>query len=202
MKTLLSVIVLLLALLACKGSAPTDHRAPAVSAEPAVAPAPAEDTPIEAIGKLTTLQEAVSFAKPFCSDVVNEVSPGEILLAVWMKDRLAGKDLDAIPATTVRAVLKDSEEARGKRLCGTGKVVQIARSRIEQWGASKVWQGLVMLPSRDVLHFTAVGETGEIVEDTTATLCGVVVGRYTYSNAGGGTTHAVAVTGHFRSYVP
>lgn len=200
MKTLLPIVLLLLALLACKASDPNPTST--ARAEPAASLAPVEDTPIEAIGKLHTLPEAVAFAVPYCSDTVNDVSPGELLLAVWMKDHLTGKDLDTLPPTTIPAVKKDSEVARGKRLCATGKVVQIARSRAEQWGASKVWQGLVMTTAQDVLRFTAVGETGEIVEGTTATLCGVVVGNYTYSNAGGGTTHAVAVAGHFRSYVP
>ena len=47
------------------------------------------------------------------------------------------------------------------------------------------------------VSFFAVQSTGDLVEGSRARLCGVVTGRYSYSNTGNGTTHAVKVVGVF-----
>ena len=54
-----------------------------------------------------------------------------------------------------------------------------------------------MLSRGQVIHYLAAGDTGTLVDGDRARFCGVTTGRYSYSNAGGGTTHAVQLIGMF-----
>lgn len=47
------------------------------------------------------------------------------------------------------------------------------------------------------MRFAAVASTGELVAQSSANFCGVTTGKYSYSNSGGGTTHAVFLVGMF-----
>jgi hypothetical protein len=163
---------------------------------------PHEKTPLEAVAEKTTLREAIDHVSPEFEDTEDNVSRGTLLLAYWAKDSLTRAALDKLPATTIRALLKDSRAERGKRLCVTGQVVSITRSTSELWGPRKVWEGIVLNDAYDAVRYYAVGETGAIEQGTRATFCGVATGRYTYSNARGGTTHGVSAVGEFRSYAP
>lgn len=44
----------------------------------------------------------------------------------------------------------------------------------------------------------SVSSTGRLVEDSRARLCGFVTGKYSYSNSGGGSSHAVQLVGMFK----
>ncbi len=205
MKNLLNVVcvvAVVLALLACKSK---DYAPPgAVSAEPAspAAAAPRQKTHGEALAEIQSLVGAIEYVKPHCADTVDEHALGTVLLTLWSKDKMTAKDVMALPEVSFAAAMKDSEEARGKRLCGTGKVLQISKSVSPAWEGKKVWEGLLILPGMRIVKYIAIGETGEIVEDSTATFCGVVTGKHQYQKAGGGFAHSLAVVGVFTSYQP
>jgi hypothetical protein len=93
-------------------------------------------------------------------------------------------------------VKKDAEAERGRRLCYSGRIIQIARAELGD--GRYVFVGLLMTSRRDIFHFLAAGSTGALVEDSRARICGFVTGAYSYSNSGGGSSHAVQVVGMFR----
>jgi hypothetical protein len=206
MKNLLNVVCMLVvfaSLLACKSK---DHEAAVVRAEstPAASSAPEvkRKTHGEALAEIESLVGAIEYVKPHCEDTADEHSTGTLLLTLWGKDKLRAKDIKALPEVSYAAAMKDSEEARGKHLCGTGKVLQISKSASPVWEGKKVWEGLLILPGMRIVKYIAVGETGAIVEDSTATFCGVVTGKYQYQKAGGGFAHSLALVGIFTSYQP
>ena len=92
--------------------------------------------------------------------------------------------------------MKDSEEERGRRICTRGKLIEI---HAERTSYGKLYDGGMFMGwsySR-VVSFIAVGSTRGINQGSRARFCGVVIGRYSYSNSGGGVTHAVQLVGVF-----
>lgn len=59
---------------------------------------------------------------------------------------------------------------------------------------SKVYTGILL--DGTAIDYIAVGSNNAIQGNITK-LCGVAIGTSSYSNAGGGTTHAVSVVGYF-----
>ena len=96
--------------------------------------------------------------------------------------------------TSFAKVQKDADDERGKRLCVGGSVIQIA---VAKTSFGKFYEGLLMTPAQNIFRFTAVGSSGSLVERSAARVCGVVTGKYDYSNSGGGKGHAVNVVGMF-----
>lgn len=159
-------------------------------------PAPPPETSIEdRIREKESLAEALAVAAPLMSDTTDELSDGGILLSKWAMTRLEWSDVAVSRNETSHALVqKDSDEARGKRMCVRGMIIQIA---VQKTPFGKAYVGLMFSSSQDIFHFIAVGSTGELVSQSRARLCGVVTGKYQYSNSGGGTGHAVAVVGMF-----
>jgi hypothetical protein len=159
---------------------------------PTVAPV-ATETPADKIAKMTTLREVIEFAKPFMSDEVSKPSVGTVALSIWGVKRMKFSDVVVVTDETSYArVQKDPDSERGKRLCITGKLVEITVSKTD---FGKVFEGL--LYNGNLWRFAAMGSTGDLVEMKPARFCGVVIGKYDYSNSAGGTGHAVQVVGMF-----
>lgn len=139
---------------------------------------------------------AVSRALPGMADTTNEASPGAAMLAIWASRRMTLEDVAvAKNETSVRLVAKDSDAARGKRMCVSGHLVEIERQDTVE--GEHVFVGILQTASWDLIHFYAARDTGSLVERSRARICGVVTGRFTYSNSGGGTGHAVELVGVF-----
>lgn len=151
------------------------------------------ESPADKLRKMTTLREAIEFAKPFMSDEVNKPSVGAVAVAIWGVAHMKFADVSvATDETNFARILKDSESERGKKLCIAGKLVEIAVSNTD---FGKVFEGL--LYNGNLWRFTAVGSTGDLVEMKPARFCGVAIGKYDYSNSVGGTGHAVQLVGMF-----
>ena len=103
-------------------------------------------------------------------------------------------DIKSLESTTRGKVLKDSFSERGKRLCVSATLVEIQVDRSA--GFSAYHAGLVNNYT-DVTRVLAVGSTGDLVADSSATFCGVVVGKVGFTNASGGTTNAPYLVGMF-----
>ncbi|MBA3538258.1 MAG: hypothetical protein H0T79_01395 [Deltaproteobacteria bacterium] len=145
--------------------------------------------------KLHSLAEAVEVARPIMSDTTDEQSAGTLLLGIWAASHLTWVDVDIKKnETSFALVKKDADEARGKRMCTSGSIIQIAKQEL---GGLKVYSGLLMTYGQELIWFVAAGSTGSLVQRSQARFCGVVTGTYDYSNSGGGTGHAVAVVGMF-----
>lgn len=150
---------------------------------------------MDKIAKTETLDAALELAKPHMDEVFGHDSPGALMLSVWAMGHVAWADVGvAKDETSFALVQKDPDEARGKRLCATGSIVQIQLAKTEY---GKMYEGLLHTYGGNLVRFLAAGSSGELVESSEARMCGVVTGKYDYSNSGGGTGHAIEVVGMF-----
>lgn len=156
-------------------------------------PAPPPPTFDELLAKTETVPAALKLLGPKLEDETEKLSPGTAFLSVWAANRLKWSELQALPETKRPLVMKDSVAERGKRICTSGMIVEITADRS---AGVPIYEG-AMTSGPGIVRFVAVGSTGELVERSAARFCGIVTGRYSYSNAGGGVTHAVRAVGMF-----
>ena len=126
-------------------------------------------------------------------DASDPLPDGLVLFGFWSLDHLKWSELKALPQTKRTLVMKDSDEERGKGLCVTGRILEIEVEKTEKGKFAHAG----IISNMDVTKVVAVGSTGELVEGKTATFCGVVIGKHSYANSGGGQTHTVRLVGMF-----
>jgi hypothetical protein len=163
--------------------------------EPVVEPPP-EVTLKSQLDSTNTLAGALIVLRAHLKDAVGTPDLGAVLLAIWSTKHLTWKDLTLLPKTSRALVLKDSEAERGKSLCAEGSINQITADHSAGPGQT-IYEGGIVTSSMAIVRFLAVGSTGTLIENSNARFCGVVTGRYSYPNTGGGTTHAVQMVGFF-----
>ncbi len=197
----LSWSLVALAVLAVACSKPSVAPPPPAPAAPVIPPAPPPpppppEVPIgETLQKIQTMEQALRFTLPDMEDTVNKSSTGAVRFAIWAMKRMTLADVKvAKNETTFALAAKDSDEARGKRMCVSGGIIQIAVSKTE---FGKFNEGLLMTDSGNLYKYLAAGSSGDLVAHSRARLCGVITGRYEYSNSGGGTGHALSIVGMF-----
>ena len=185
------VLLGLLTSFACAG----EGEVPAVEVTPPPAPEPPPKTPYQQVMEFRDLEGAIAFTKPDMKDMTGDLCTGQILLAAWGAHNMRwGMVHPEKNETSFDLVRKDSDAARGKRLCLTGTIIEIAKLDM---GVVTTFHGLIMSRQRDIYTFLAVGDTGELVGGSHAGFCGVVIGNYDYANSVGGTGHAVSLVGMF-----
>ena len=142
------------------------------------------------------MQEALAVAVPEMEDSVDAHSRGTLAFAIWAAQKLKLSDVAVTEnETSFKRVKKDSNAQRGKRMCIAGRIVQIEK---EDTGTDRpIFSGLILTNSSDIIGFYAADSTGDLVEESRAKFCGVVTGRYDYSNSAGGMGHAVDMVGVF-----
>ncbi len=125
------------------------------------------------------------------TDTTQELSPAMPRLAGWSQFHMTWRGLQAVPKTSYGMFMKDSSSQRGKRVCVRGTIAQI-RSDVPGYSGilGNVWKN-------QTIAFIALGDTGELVAQSTARFCGIAVGRYTYSTLSGGTNEAIQAVGMF-----
>lgn len=164
--------------------------APAAVAEPE----PPKPTAAQRLMAIRSLPQALGFLKPAMEDTTNERSTVALMLGVWMREHAIFQDVDpGRDETSFGKVMKDSEAERGKRMCATGTIVEIERIP----GERGLFVGGLMSRGFNVVTFVSFGSTGELVANQRARLCGVVTGKFDYSNSAGGMTHSVHLAGAF-----
>jgi hypothetical protein len=114
--------------------------------------------------------------------------------ASWNRILVVGHRCVPKDETSYLLAEKDSDEARGKRMCVSGTVIQI---EVEKTDVGKLNTGLLMSWSNNLFNYVTVGTSGELVAQSAARICGVVTGKYDYSNSAGGTGHAIEIVGMF-----
>jgi len=145
----------------------------------------------------SSLSRGVALARKAMTDERSKLSKGAALLAFWAARKgLKVGQVRALPESGYKSVMKDSDEERGRHICTRGKLVEI---RAEKTPYGKLYEGGMFMGwgYSKVARFIAVGSTRGITQGSRARFCGVVIGRYSYSNSGGGTTHAVQLVGAF-----
>lgn len=182
-------------LTACSDKASKSTTAPAQQPSTQLsAPTPA---PQPRLPKLDyeNLGAAIDATKPHMDDTFNKTSDGALLLTLWSRNNMKWPELQTLPQSKYALVMKDSDSQRGKRLCVNGMVVEIAADGSA--GNPKIYTGGLMDEGGHFYRFIAVKSTGELVEQSRANFCGVVIGRNDYSNSIGGVAHSVQLVGMF-----
>lgn len=183
-----------------ESSTPSSGAANTASATPDRA-APAEEvseperSPLEELLAIEDFATALERVKPLMTDTFDDISPGAAMLGIWGSRHMHWTDVAVTKnETSFALVRKDADAARGKRICLRGRIIQIAKEKLDE-GA--IFSGLMLTGYSQITRFIAVGSTGELVERSGARYCGVVIGTYDYKNSGGGTGHAVSMVGMF-----
>jgi hypothetical protein len=199
-KFVFTVILISVLFSACKKEVVTSDP-PAQSSQPsprtsvAIPPPPPKESPIDKIQKVKSFADAVNFALPSMSDTFNETSPGTILFLGWAGKRMKWEDVYvAKNETSFAKVLKDSQEERGKRLCAAGMLIEI---KVERTKIGKINEGILTTSNGNLYRFHNVDSSGELVARKSARMCGIVIGKFDYSNSAGGTGHAIQIVGVF-----
>jgi hypothetical protein len=148
---------------------------------------------------------ALAYARPQMEDTMNKASEGGWLLAGWAIKHMKWEDVSVQKdETSFALVRKDSDEARTKRLCISGQIIEISIRRMlfqapgdAMAPGGRLSEGLLMTNAGNIYQYLAAGSSGELVAKSPARFCGVVIGKYDYSNSSGGAGHAVALVGMF-----
>lgn len=185
----------------CTGSTRTTSNAVTASPIPTFAAAPPPD-PAELTRQWLARADASDWRAAFeaaqdeMSDTPNEDSHGTALLALWAARRMRWSDV-TVPQdeTTFALVRKDPDAQRGKRMCSSGTIIEIREEKPATQG--RLAHGLFNSDSDHLYRFWAAGSTGALVEQSYTTFCGIVTGKFDYSNSAGGTGHAVTQVGMF-----
>lgn len=169
------------------------------AAEARAAAAPAL-SPLEQIGQQLDeafgIEARIAIVRPLMADAYDQPSDGAIALSYWAAKGMLWSHVEIGGETTVERVMKDADAERGKRMCYQGQIIEIAKVPV---GPDRhVFRGLLQTRRRgNLIHFYAAGNTGDLVQRSRARFCGIVIGRFDYTNSIGGTGHAVDVVGMF-----
>jgi hypothetical protein len=166
----------------------------AVSAEPVATPKSREEIFAERLDAAIDLPAAIDLSRGYFADAFNDPDPAGVKFALWATRHMTWPALQAVEETKRSLVLKDSAVERGYRVCTSGSVVEI---RVVRAGDVAYSHALLQNAAYDITHVLAVGSTRGLVEKSSARFCGLVVGRYTYENSGGGMSHAITLVGMF-----
>lgn len=199
MKLAVVAFVLLGACSKSEGADPGPGSAAPGASRPDQAPPPDPEPPslAEQIEAKSSAADAFRFARPHMTDTYDATSKGAFLFAQWAAAHLRWGDVHVERDETSPArVRKDADAERGKRMCYSGRIVQIARTDLV--AGRRVFMGLLLARRMQIFHFLAAGSTGDLVENSRARFCGFVTGTYDYSNSGGGSSHAVELVGMFK----
>ena len=198
---IVSISIALLAIVGCKhdketvatsNSASVVERAPVPSAAPVPELTESQKLYVQ-LKNVSNLPEAISIVKPVMGDMVNNADDGTALMAAWLLRHYNFNELNKIETTKFPLVMKSSELEKGKRICTSGSVIEIVSKKTND---GEITEGGLLANGR-VYRFIGVGSSGEIAEGSYAAFCGIVTGKYSYSNSGGGMTHAVQLVGMF-----
>lgn len=159
-----------------------------------ILPPPAK--PKVTIADMTTVPAAITQIVDVAGQqTVGEHSAATVIFTGWALDRLEWSAVNvATDETSYALAQKNIDSARGKRLCISGSVIEIHEDKTPQ---GSLTTGLIMSSAGNIFSFDGVGSSGQIVEQSWARFCGVVIDKYDYSNSAGGTGHAIDVVGMF-----
>lgn len=195
MKKILLATVLLTLIGCSKQSDNNENMTQPAVAQPEIAEKSDSEKYAELLASQDTLSKAVNMIKPTMSDEFDAFPSSAGILASWMNEKnVKISDIRSLESSTRGKILKDSFSERGKRLCISATLVEIQVDRSAGFAAYHA--GLVNNYT-DVTRVLAIGSTGDLVADSNATFCGVIVGKVGFTNASGGTTNAPYLVGMF-----
>lgn len=122
-------------------------------------------------------------------DSKDSLDRGAVLFARWAEKRMSWASVSKSETSFAQAE-KDVDGSRRKVACASGSIVEIQRDEGLFVGGLTTSEGVVV-------RFIAVGDTAELVKGSTASFCGIVVGRINYANTLGGRTNGIQSVGMF-----
>ena len=195
MKKILLATVLLTLIGCSKQSDNNENMTQPAVAQPEIEEKSDSEKYAELLASQDTLSKAVNMIKPTMSDEFDAFPSSAGILASWMNEKnVKISDIRSLESSTRGKILKDSFSERGKRLCISATLVEIQVDRSAGFAAYHA--GLVNNYT-DVTRVLAIGSTGDLVADSNATFCGVIVGKVGFTNASGRTTNAPYLVGMF-----
>lgn len=155
----------------------------------------AEQTLDDQLPMPPTLEGAIEAYTPNVMEFHNEFPTILGAYALWNEQiGFSWNEINLIEKTSYGKIMKDPITEYGKRLCVNGNIIEIETDR----SLGEPIYNLGMTDNElNVYRATAVKSSGDLVEGSTTTLCGVVIGKLGYDNAGGGTTRAPYLFGMF-----
>lgn len=145
--------------------------------------------------KLRTLQEVITITKPKMGDVDDgSVNAGAAILAWWGSDAMKWNELQSLPDAQYEEVIKTPDEQRGKKICTSGKIIEIA---VDNNTPQRLHTGSFHDDKERAYRFIAIKSSDKVVQDSSIRFCGVVIGQESYQNTGNGVTNAVSLVGMF-----
>jgi len=170
---------------------------PSNESPPIANPLPAADDDRSTQSTRPSLSAVIADDLPAMTDTTNELSPGAANLAIWAaKSNLQWKELISIPKTKAPLVMKDSDQERGKLICTSGQIIEITA---DDAAGNKLFEGEIGDDQTGTIYrFIAVRSTGSLVEQSHASFCGIVIGKFDYTNSMSGATHAIQLVGMFK----
>lgn len=140
-----------------------------------------------------TIQEAIVEAGAGDSDG-EKSHPAVSRVMTWSKSHTSWSTFFPGPSEVRPAVAeKDIASARGKKLCGSGRVVDIF---VAQDGSGRS-SGLVRDRSQAAIIIASAFPSGDLVKGSLARFCGFVIGRHTFPNTSGGKTLSIEIVGMY-----
>jgi hypothetical protein len=145
----------------------------------------------------TTLAAEIARARPAMVDEHGTISAGTLMMIGWANRHL---HLDAVEVsaneTSYAQASKDPSAARGKRMCVSGKLVDLSPVRTDAYMYSR---GVLAAAgaAEQRFAFSAVGSAGSLVPGSDARLCGVVTGWIDGEDETRGPAHSVILVGVF-----
>ncbi len=191
------LVALLMAVVLAAGCTTEDRPRKEKASPRRAAAEPKREDPVKALLAMdyTRMADVLQLCLPTMGDSVNQPSVGGTLFAIWAGRHMQLAHVKGEPETSFAAVKKDSAGERGKRFCFNGKIVEITKSDNGQ--GDTMYEGKMFDSHFNIATFYAARSTDGIFEGTKTRFCGVVSGRHSYSNAGGGTSHSVEMIGVF-----
>ena len=149
---------------------------------------------VEKLMAAKKVEESLPLCKPSMgSATLGNWSSGHKLFALWAVENstnLSWNDFNvATNETTIGLIRKNPEKESGKKICVTGKIVQINETK------ANLSQGLFITGDRVIYSFAGIKSSGDLTEDSVSKFCGYVTGTYDYSNSVGGVGHAISIVG-------
>lgn len=184
----------LLALVGCQEKAkPAPEIAPSAAA-PIASEAPKEESLADKVRKAGSLDAMWSICRPLMEDRQpdGDENLGAACASLYFLENGLPWSQVAVQKdeTSPGLIMKNSAKERGKRLCATGRIIEIHEDK-----SGNASNGLLRSYSGTLYHFETFGSSGTLTEGRQGRFCGFVVGQFHYRNSGGGVGHAVDVLG-------
>lgn len=188
MRYFLMVLVLFVMVVGC-----TKETTPQVESEPTAQVE--EKSPVERVMEMPNMTAALAMTMSEMGNRYQNVSPGTALFASWAMKHMSPQDvITTNNEVTFGLAMKDIVEARGKRMCVTGYIIEL---EIMNLPLGKMGTGKLMDEDRNIYNLLAVRSTGTLVEQDEATFCGIITEKYDYLSSDDMTRHALTLVGMF-----